>query len=107
MPCNSDYMEQTPQEAANRVGARMLINALELMDRPVRREILDGDTYYSKADWAIPELCGLLSDLSPEELEDLLYSDARDSRRRDLAGWWEKHQEADALRTPLTTPEGE
>jgi hypothetical protein len=45
-----------------------------------------------------PDLCALFTAVPEEELDKILYRDARDRKARDLADWWEGHQEWDRKR---------
>ena len=50
---------------------------------------------------AVQELCTLLNLLiqdEPDVLERILYGDPKDRMARELATWWEDHQEADKAR---------
>ena len=48
-------------------------------------------------DRPVIELCGVLKELTPEQLERIVYN-AHNKTARDLADWWEEHQAADATR---------
>ena len=98
MPCNSDHMNQTGCEAAIEHAAQVYIDALGIQNLPIPLHVLDANTYYAKDDRIIPQLCAHLMALSEKQLDALLYSNAKDKRRRNIANWWEKHQAADRRR---------
>lgn len=91
-------MEQSAREAAIQHAAKLFADVLELQGLPVPQYVFDADTYYAHASNVIPTFCTHLEAMSDDELDVLLYSDARDRRRRAIADWWEKHQEADRKR---------
>jgi len=53
--------------------------------------------YRSRVDSVVQELCAMLSAMSPDERDAIIY-DARNKTARSLADWWEYHQEMDAER---------
>lgn len=58
-------------------------------------------TEYYGSELAVQELCTLLNLLTKEEpdvLDRVLYGDPKDRNARELATWWEDHQEADRKR---------
>ena len=98
MPCNSDYLASSCKEREHRRAARLLLYVL----RTTRQEIpawlhLEVDNLYAKDERTIPVLCAVLAHASPAVLEEVVYN-ARNKTARDLANWWEDHQEADRTR---------
>jgi hypothetical protein len=59
-------------------------------------EKADAANYYGGADYTV-ELCAMLTAMSPEDANRLVY-DGRNAMARKLADWWEEHQKADKLR---------
>lgn len=51
---------------------------------------------YAKRDY-VATLCDVLKRLNSKEFDDVVYN-ARSKKSRDLADWWEEHQEADRKR---------
>jgi hypothetical protein len=96
MPCNSDHMEQTPKEASIQHAAHVLADAHTLLGIDVPRWVLDANKYYADNEDVIPTLCEILNGKEEDgNIDALLYSDARNLRRRRLADWWERHKKVD------------
>lgn len=99
MPCNCDHLEPTQKEKLLRKAARLqlLVRARLKMSVPawLRRE---EKNIYASDERCETELCAILTGLSKEDRDRLLYSDARDSKMRDVADWWEAHETADKAR---------
>lgn len=102
MGCNSDYLEPTAREYELSRAARLYVYALKTLDQEVPTDVLKASQeMYCRRDF-VAQLCELISSLDDATIEKVVYN-ARDKTARDLADWWEAHQEADALRqgTPL------
>lgn len=101
MPCNSDYLEPTQFEQKVQRTAQLLeyvISKCELPDD--RRTNLIASNIYplkSDGDYVVSKLCGILSSFDDETMERIVY-DAHCKVCRELATWWEEHQEADKKR---------
>ncbi len=98
MPCQSGYLAATWHEK-ERKRAAVLLRYVRLSLRiPVGEELqkqhLD---YYGVGPDRVPELCELLTEMDSEDLEFIVYN-AHSKTARDLADWWEDHQEADVAR---------
>lgn len=103
MPCSSEHMKQTGTEAYNQRTAQLYIYALEKMSAfsKIDKKNLalaksEAHDSYARVDFT-QQLCDLLRDLSPEQIEQVVYN-ARDPMSRKLADWWEEHQDADQKR---------
>ena len=94
-------MEPTAREVQTKHEATLLryvYNELTISvpDKVVKISI---DNYPSRddGDYIARNLCGTLTRLSPERLDEVVY-EARKPMARQLADWWECHQEADRRR---------
>lgn len=97
MPCNSDYLEPTHKEQQLKRAAVLLVYALEHLGHAVTPELRKQASHnYGLGPDRVPELCDLLTNLSHPDRLALLF--APNKTARDLANWWEDHQEADAKR---------
>ena len=94
MPCNSDHLEATRRESYNRLTAQLIVYLKGRAASP--QEKADAANYYGGADYTA-ELCAMLTAMSPEDANRLVY-DGRNAMARKLADWWEEHQKADKLR---------
>jgi len=101
MPCKSDYMERSWGEEELSSAAKSLIyikGKLDLEILPEERKL--SEDYYpdiKKADYVVGTLCSLITNMNSEQLENIVYN-ARDEESRRVAGWWDRHQEADKRR---------
>ena len=102
MPCNSDHMEQTRKEAAIQHAAQIFGVVYNLLGMHVPQWLDDADCYYADDDTVIPKLCEFMNGLPDDALDTLLYSDAKDKKRRAVADWWEKHEQVDRDREATT-----
>jgi hypothetical protein len=94
MPCNSDHLEATNREAYNRLTAQLIVY---LNGRSASaKEKADAANYYGGADYTA-QLCAMLTAMSTEDADRLVY-DGRNPMARKLADWWEEHQKADKMR---------
>jgi len=100
MGCRSDYMEATGHEKFLMRTAELLIYLNTYCGFPVTENHKKWTEYYG-TELAVQELCKVLSNLAknePDVLERILYGDPKDRMARELATWWENHQEADRKR---------
>lgn len=107
MPCNSDHMEQRPDEAAlQKAGELLLFVVNELGERGSDQHILasalhsDGREYYAKDVGQVEALCKALTEMPEADREAIVYN-AHSKESRRLANWWERHQEVDRKREEL------
>lgn len=102
MPCNSEYQQPNQREAESKKVAGLLVyvhNKLGRTDLP-RSVELAANTYYGApehCDELTDRLCSMLRDLTLEEQNAVIY-DGRNPKARELADWWERHQEHDRKR---------
>ena len=97
MPCNSDYLEPTRREEELRRAARLYMYILQETNKPIPHALKKAaQDIYCQDDY-IPDLCKVLTELDSEALDKIVYN-PKNRTSRDLADWWEDHQEADRLR---------
>lgn len=97
MPCKTE--EPDHNHVATQRAAKLYLYVLAYFnpfDRP--QWVVDlVSNPYAQDDRIIPLLCKTLKDLPRGTFENLVYN-ARSRESRDLADWWEEHQEADKRR---------
>lgn len=101
MPCNSDYLEPTRFEKEVKATAELLYYVDCLLGRvdDVRTKLVAKATYPTKSDgdYVVSRLCETISSFTDEQMDAIVYN-ARSKKSRQLADWWEAHQEADKKR---------
>lgn len=103
MACRSDYMEPNEREVQTTKAARLLIYVMSALDsnwKPSPLLSKMAETAYpdtSHLDNYTRSLCEILKDLNEAEQNRIIY-DGRNRDARELAEWWEHHQEADKKR---------
>jgi hypothetical protein len=98
MPCNSDYLEPSRRERELQRAAKLIIYVSSRLNRKVESWVIkEAKDCYASDDRSVPLLCELLGRLTEKQKNMIVY-DARNKQSRDLADWWEEHQEADRLR---------
>src|SRR5688500_5664064 len=101
MPCRSDYLEAQGAEVSSREAAQHLVYLLTALGQPVPDKIKEtADNYYGNSgqlEALVIMLCAMLGALSEEKINELVYN-GRKREARELADWWDKHQEADKVR---------
>lgn len=103
MPCNTDYMEPNVRERQRRLAAQLLIYVYGRLGLTIstRIKIAADDIYGGPAnDDFVTELCSILKIMSTAQIDEVVY-DARDKTARQLADWWEEHQEEDRKREAI------
>lgn len=101
MPCNSDYLAPTGLETESQRAAQLLLYTLASLNVEVPGWVakaashIYGDT--ERADEIVSALCEFCQTMNAENKQRIIY-DAHSRQARDLANWWEEHQEADADR---------
>ena len=99
MPCESAYLAPTHKEQQDRRACVLLVwlrNQLGF-DRDLHAERGAADIYGNCHINPHKELCRILGVLNQPQIEEIVYN-AKDRTARDLADWWEDHQEADRKR---------
>jgi hypothetical protein len=98
MPCNCDHLEPTARERAFQKAAKLLLLVNNYFGwSTTTQHRLDVENQYCSHDY-VEELCTVMQNLDERQRDGLLYSDARNKPRRELATWWEDHQEEDRQR---------
>ena len=104
MPCNSDYMSPLQWELDLCEVLKHLFYVKTMLKLPISKKLAQAQgTYYGshyKCDDLSPltaQLCGLLRRLEPKVLNRIVYN-ARNSKSRNLADWYERHLAADKER---------
>lgn len=101
MPCQSDYLAASGQELESRRVCRLITYLYGKVGKEVPEWVRKAsEDYYgnlNRLDEATRMLCECCRSLTEVEQEDYIY-DAHNKDSRDLAGWWERHQEWDARR---------
>lgn len=99
MGCNCDYMNPTKKELELKETINLLLKVKKYLKLPVTEENLkDSKESYLNDDRCGVELCAILSGMTKDKREKFLYSDAKDKVKRQIAVWWERHEEADKAR---------
>lgn len=101
MPCNSDHMNPTADEAYSKKVAIFIgyvTNKMGIANAPWIEKAA-ADTYGAprRQDELSAELCRLIKMLSPAEREAIVFN-AHDATARSLAEWVERHEKVDAER---------
>lgn len=97
MGCRSDYLQQTDYEQRLQETAQLLVYVKNELGLKVGAELTNAAAdYYCKADY-VPELCNALRDMTAAQVAAVVFN-ARSKQSRQLADWWEEHQEADRAR---------
>ena len=107
MPCNCDHLEPTARERAFQQAAKLLLlvnNYFSWASTTQHRE--DVNNPYCNHDY-VEELCTVMQNLDERTKDRLLYGDPKNRPRRELATWWEEHQEDDRRRVEREVKEAQ
>jgi hypothetical protein len=98
MPCNCDHLEPTARERAFQKAAKLLllVHNYNNWKAPIELRGHAQDVYCS-IDY-VEQLCTILQEMPDKAREKMLYGDPKNRPRRELASWWEDHQEEDRKR---------
>jgi len=97
MPCVSDYMEPTGKERKLQQTAQLLEYALFELNLPIPSKVKTASSnIYCHLD-LVPDLCELITNMNDLQRDRVVYN-AYNKQSRELAHWWENHQEADRKR---------
>lgn len=97
MPCRSDYMEPTQKERLLRETAQLYAYALtEAGERVPDRVTRAANNTYCTDDF-VSHLCEFITRMDADTRHRIVYN-AHEKQSRQLADWWERHQEADRQR---------
>jgi superfamily II DNA/RNA helicase len=105
MPCRSDYMEHTDREVESARVASLLCFVLPLVGKEVTEEMKDSCGYYGnlkKIDEYTKLLCSTIRSMNEQQINEIVYN-AHNRSSRELANWWEEHQEHDKIRAEKIT----
>jgi len=104
MPCNSDYLNPTSAELDSKRVAGLLIYVMDKLGLTnlgsyKKYLAISADPYGDSLmlNSMVVTLCKLCSGMNDKQVDLIIY-DARNKTARDLADWWEEHQEADKRR---------
>lgn len=101
MPCQSDYLEPEVREKESYMVCKHLVYMADKLGLQLETRIKTASTNiygdYLRLDEDTAKLCSLLKNLSAADMNRIVY-DARNPSARNLADWWEQHQEADRKR---------
>lgn len=103
MGCRSDYLAPGLRETESReVAAHLIYVCTESKQRNMIPQgcVEAVDNIYGNlqmVDTWTAELCGILTNMSPTDIDRIVYN-AREPKSRRLADWWERHQEWDKKR---------
>ena len=108
MPCDSSYMAPTQVELECRQNAKFICFIYNKLGwgNPYYGIIKDSKNIYCSNRGLEIELCGILGNLTDDEINRVIY-DARDKMSRRLADWWEAHVEKDKKRESKETQKKE
>lgn len=105
MPCRCDYLEPSEREIESKRVAELLLflensskDFVSGFDKKTLKSI-SSDPYggLKYLDKMVAALCSICSSMTEEQRNKYIY-DGRIKECRDIADWWEKHQEADRKR---------
>lgn len=98
MPCRSDYMEPNNRERELKRAAGLLAYTYTQIGKPVPDWVAyEARNEYASRGESITDLCATLRTLTPDQTAAIVYN-AHNATARDLANWWEEHQEEDRKR---------
>lgn len=99
MPCNSDYLDPNEREREHQRAAKLLVYIHERLAFECPAWITkEAANSYASDERLIPLLCKTMTNMSEVMRDNFTYKSARLPEARDLADWWETHQEADRKR---------
>jgi hypothetical protein len=103
MPCNSDYLNQNPFEASMQHTAKLAVYAGAKCGLSVPPEIIEqSNEYYATDVGQVEWLCETINHMNEGQLNDVVYN-GRIPEARQLAEWWDAHQQADREREAYDT----
>ena len=108
MPCDGSYMNPSEKETESLLICKRIVFLFKKLNFPVPKRILEAsNSLYGdmkNLDKNVALLCGIISQMKKEQVDSIIYN-ARSKESRDLADWWEVHQEADSKRKVKQTKE--
>jgi len=98
MPCDSSYLAPNRKELEHRRAGVLLVYVMLQLGQTAEQWMIDeAKNLYARSERTIPALCAALKGMDDDTFERIVYS-PRNKTSRDLANWWEDHQEADRER---------
>lgn len=98
MPCRCDYLEPTRREVEMQRAANLQVYLLQKLGKAVPDWLQrQAESMYADDERNVVDLCALLRGMDENLREKIVYN-VHDRVARDLANWWEDHQEADRRR---------
>jgi len=108
MGCNSEYQQTTAAEAESVTVAKFItyVNGKLRIEVPLDIAEIANSVYGNaqRLNDLTENLCTKLRSLSEDGLDHIVY-DAKSRTSRDLATWWERHQEYDRARESIADTE--
>jgi hypothetical protein len=105
MPCDGSYMNPSVRETESLLICKRIIFLFKKLNFPIPKKIVESsESLYGdlkNLDKNVALLCLVISNMTKEQVDSILYN-ARSKESRDLANWWEEHQEADIKRKQKT-----
>jgi hypothetical protein len=93
----SDYLEPDKRERELQQTAKLLVYVYTQLGKPCNSKLrAAAANIYCKTDY-VATLCGVLTAFTPEQHNTITYN-GRSAESRQLADWWDRHQEADRKR---------
>lgn len=104
MPCDSSYLEATGREKELHRAAQLLVYVRQKQGYNVEPFVQGAanDYYGNNDDRPLKLLCETLTNMDPKKRDKIIY-EPHSRVARDLANWWEEHQEADKKRVEAET----
>lgn len=101
MPCQSDYLAASGQELESKRVCCLLVYVYEQIGKEIPDWIKTASIYYygnvARLDEATALLCSVCRSFTSDEKERIIYN-AHSKESRNLASWFERHQEWDNRR---------
>ena len=101
MPCNSDYMEPSGYEKEITKTVNNLVYVHNKLGVNTPNELAEAykKSFFTRkeGDKWVARLCSMIRGLSESQINDIVYN-ARSSKSRRLADWWDEHEAADKKR---------
>ncbi len=101
MPCNCDYMEPGTHEIRSREVAQHLVYVYKNLNQKVPKDVMEASKHIygnvGKLNEMVVSLCDMLTNME-DVVRDAIVYNAKEKESRELANWWEEHQEADRKR---------
>jgi hypothetical protein len=101
MGCRSDYLEANAAETNSKEAAQHLVYVMTKLKQKIPDYVTKAASNYygdvGKLNKMVVQLCDILTNMD-EEIRDAIVYNGKDKQARQLADWWDAHQEADRRR---------